>query len=287
MTGPLALGLDLGATNSRALIVDADGQRLGSGQAPGGNPTAEHVPDALAAIAAAIRAALGDIPPERIGSAAIGMAGVGRLKEPAVTAQFDTMWQELGLTCHYQPLSDAVVGFAAGTSAPDGTLLLAGTGAIAVDIRDHQPHRTADGHGWLLGDLGSGFWLGREAVRAALGYLDGWAPHSELTGLVLRELLGEASPPPSRDLVNTLINKVRSEPEVRLARFARTVLEAAAGSDATARDIATEAARHLVRTASQVRPDDDPRSAARPLVLAGSLLTADTVIAAEIRAVAA
>ena len=62
---------------------------------------------------------------------------------------------------------------ASGTSAPRGAVLIAGTGTIAAWIADGEVTHRIDGHGWLVGDDGSGFWLGRQAVRAVLAELDG------------------------------------------------------------------------------------------------------------------
>ena len=275
----LLLGLDLGGTSSRALLADQHGHRLGVGTAAGGNPTAHPLPDALAAIETALRAALGTSDPDRVTAAVIGMAGVGRMAEPDVRDAFGAMWRRVGLRCPYRVVADVVVAFAAGTPAPDGTLLLAGTGAAAAQLRDRTTVRIADGHGWLLGDLGSGFWLGREAVRATLAHLDGWAQTSPLVRQVLSELLGVDHVPPSREAVSAVVNAVHARPPVALARLASVVCEAAT-SDPVAADIVTRAVGHLIDSANRVRTGDGP------LVLAGSLLTADTPLAAELRAAA-
>jgi N-acetylglucosamine kinase-like BadF-type ATPase len=282
MTQPLVLGLDIGGTTSRALLADLDGHRLGSGTAAGGNPTAHQASEAFAAVESALRAALDGVDPTRVAVAVVGMAGVGRLAEPEVRDRFTDMWQRVGLACPYQAVPDAVVAFAAGSADAHGTVLLAGTGAIAAQVRDRQLGRVADGHGWLLGDLGSGFWIGREAVRAALAHLDGWAGPSEVVRRLLADLLGEV-PAPSRRSVVAVVNAVRRDPPVALARFAPLVCEAAGGSDPVARDIVARAAGHLVDSATRVRTT----GATAPLVLAGGLLVSGTPLSTEVRARAA
>ncbi|MGH3713922.1 MAG: N-acetylglucosamine kinase, partial [Micromonosporaceae bacterium] len=272
MTAALVLGLDIGGTTSRALLADSHGRRLGTGTAAGGNPTSHHETAAFAAISAAIRDALAGVDPAQVRAAAIGMAGVSRLAEPDVREQFEAAWHGTGLRCAYQAVSDAVVAFTAGTPSPDGTLLLAGTGAIAAQLRDRTGVRTCDGHGWLLGDLGSGFWLGREAVRAALAYLDGWAPATPLVHQVIGELVG--TQPPGRDSV---INAVRRDEPVALARLAQPVCQAADAGDPVATEIVARAAEHLIESAARVRAGDDG-----PLVLGGGLLIAETALAARV-----
>ncbi|HEX6073944.1 MAG TPA: BadF/BadG/BcrA/BcrD ATPase family protein [Micromonosporaceae bacterium] len=287
MTPPLVLGLDIGGTSSRAMLADLDGHRIGSGSAAGGNPTAHEVSQAFAAVEAALRAALATVDPARVAGAVVGMAGVGRLTESGVADQFEKMWHRVGLRCPYRAVPDAVVAFAAGTPAPHGTLLLAGTGAIAARIRDRQLGRICDGHGWLLGDLGSGFWLGREAVRATLAHLDGWTGLSALARRLLDDLLGTV-PPPGRESVTAVVNAVRRDPPVALARFAPLVCQAAADGDGVARDIVERAAGHLLDSVAQIRAaETGPRAEAGPLVLAGSLLVADTPVSTAVRAGAA
>ncbi|WP_228564599.1 BadF/BadG/BcrA/BcrD ATPase family protein, partial [Catenulispora rubra] len=86
-------------------------------------------------------------------------------------------------------MSDVTVAFAAGTPAPDGTLLVSGTGAVAARMHDRLPVHFRDGYGWLLGDEGSGFWIGRQAARAALAAADGRRPMAELATSVLARLI--------------------------------------------------------------------------------------------------
>jgi glucosamine kinase len=121
----------------------------------------------------------------------VGLAGVSTLISDASAARtFERLWRDLGLTCPVRVVSDVTVAFAAGTPEPDGTLALSGTGAVAARMRDRMPARFRDGYGWLLGDDGSGFWIGRQAVRATLAAVDGRAETGELARAVLMHYLG-------------------------------------------------------------------------------------------------
>src|SRR5215217_1934342 len=55
-------------------------------------------------------------------------------------------------------------------------------GAVGRDAAGRNAR--AGGHGYLLGDEGSGYWIGREAVRAALRAADGTGPPTVLAALV-------------------------------------------------------------------------------------------------------
>jgi N-acetylglucosamine kinase-like BadF-type ATPase len=99
---------------------------------------------------------------------------------------------------------------------------------------------------------------------------------------LLAGILGRV-PEPSRESVIAVVNAVRRDPPVALARFAPLVCQAAAAGDPIAGDIITRAAGHLIDSATLVRAAD-PTS---PLVLAGGLLVGDTPLSTEVRARAA
>jgi N-acetylglucosamine kinase-like BadF-type ATPase len=270
-TGALVLGGDLGGTSTRILVADTSGRVAGRGLAGGGNPTA-HPDSAAGALAAALADALAGLDPAAVGTAVIGAAGGGALRHPDVRARFDAVWAAAGLRCPPSYVPDLLVAFTSGTPAPDGTVLIAGTGAAAGDIRDHVLTRTADAHGWLLGDDGSGFWLGREAVRATLRAIDAGEPLGPLGEAVVRTVLG---PPPDAgngrpelgDTRDALIGTIMGRPPVRLAELARLVSDAYDAGDPAASSIAERAARLLSGTVRRVRPP----GTSGPLVLAGSV----------------
>ncbi|WP_303395021.1 BadF/BadG/BcrA/BcrD ATPase family protein, partial [Micromonospora sp. NBS 11-29] len=131
MSDTVVVGLDVGGTSTRATALSLDGARLGTGRAGGGNPTSYGADRAAVELLAALRAALAGVDPTRVRAGAIGLAGAGRLlADPQGRAAFDRAWAEAGLRCPYTVHGDALVAYASGTAAPDGTVLIAGTGAI-------------------------------------------------------------------------------------------------------------------------------------------------------------
>ncbi|MGK5741647.1 N-acetylglucosamine kinase [Micromonospora sp. URMC 103] len=285
MSGTVVVGLDVGGTSTRATALTLAGERVGAGRAGGGNPTSHGAERAAVEILAALRGALADVDPARVAAGAIGLAGAGRLlADPAGRDAFDRAWHDAGLRCPYAVHGDALVAYASGTSAPAGTVLIAGTGAIAAEVRDLRLDRVADGHGWLLGDAGSGFWLGREAVRRLLADLDRGRTPGALGRQVLTDLLGSADVAPRpRNTVDTVVQAVTRRPPVELARLAPRVVAAAAAGEPVGTALVAEAAGHLTESVSRIRP----AGTATPLVLGGGLLTGDTPLAAAVRAEAA
>ncbi|WP_446215834.1 N-acetylglucosamine kinase [Micromonospora sp. IBHARD004] len=282
MSGIVVVGLDVGGTSTRAAALSLDGVRLGSGRAGGGNPTSHGAERAAVELSAALRAALAEVDPSRVRAGAIGLAGAGRLlADPAGRAAFDRAWHDAGLRCPYAVHGDALVAYASGTAVPDGTVLIAGTGAIAAQVRDLRLDRTADGHGWLLGDAGSGFWLGREAVRRLLADLDQARPPGALATRVLAELTGTAEVAARpRATAEAVVQAVTRRPPVELAGLAPLVVAAAADGEPSGLDLVAEAAALLAESVNRIRP----AGASDPVVLGGGLLTGDTPLAAAARA---
>lgn len=268
----LALGLDVGGTSSRALVCDRAGAVFGRGEAGGGNPNAHPPERAAREVERAAAAALTDLDSGQVRSAVLGMAGASAMADPQIAAPFDAVWARLGLGCSPRVRTDCDVAFAAGTAEPAGTVLIAGTGAIAARIEQHRLAAISGGHGWLLGDEGSAFWLGREAVRHALRALEGRAPHDPLAEQVLRALDAHG-----RARVITAVN---TAPPVQLAELAPLVTEAAREAAPTADAIVRRAAEHLAETAAATRRSADTS----PVVLAGSLVAPENPVGEALRA---
>ncbi|MDG4788454.1 BadF/BadG/BcrA/BcrD ATPase family protein [Micromonospora sp. WMMD1102] len=281
MSDGIVVGLDVGGTSTRATVVSLSGERLGTGRAGGGNPTSHGAEQAAEQLRVALTDALAEVDPGLVWAGVIGLAGAGRLlADPAGRLAFARVWQEVGLRCEYEIVGDALVAYASGTAEPDGTILIAGTGAIAAEVRDMTLDRVADGHGWLLGDAGSGFWLGREAVRQALADLDRHQPPGPLGTLVLTELLGSAEVAARpRDTVDALVQTVTRRPAVELAALAPLVLRAGIAGDPAATAILDEAARLLAANVQRIRPAD----AGTPIVFGGGLFFVDSPLVHAVR----
>ncbi|MET9906189.1 BadF/BadG/BcrA/BcrD ATPase family protein [Streptomyces sp. NPDC006476] len=302
--GALVVGLDAGGTRTRAVVAAADDGRL-LGEGAGGPGNALTVPSArlTAHLAEAVARAVPEAARGRVVAVAGGFAGAtgaddadpGRVN--AVTALTAAL-REVGIGAGALTVSsDIEAAFASAPGAPaDGLALVAGTGAVAMRITDRHATTTVDGDGWLLGDEGSGFWIGREAVRAALRMADGRGGATALALSVGRELgvpedvlpgeapLGVRSGPawsrPHREAFRRhVLPAVMAEPPIRLARLAPLVVEAARGTDAVAGAILEEAVNQLAVTVRAL----DPRPGER-VVATGGLLGPEGPLTASLTA---
>ncbi|MEV5970700.1 BadF/BadG/BcrA/BcrD ATPase family protein [Streptomyces sp. NPDC051921] len=265
--GEGVIGIDAGGTRTRARLADAaTGRTLGEGT--GGPGNALSVPeDALARhLAEALRGAV----PE--GGRAAGVTAVvagfagggpGGGREQARRALEAALAQTGVSPARIEVHGDAEVAFAAGPGTPaDGLVLIAGTGAAGARVTGRRAVRAVDGDGWLLGDAGSGFWLGREALRAVLRALDGRGPATALA-VPVEALCGGLGK-------ERVVRYAYAGHPVRLAELSPLVVAAAAGGDAVAADLLDRAADELAATVAALAP-----RRGEPLVVTGGLLAPD------------
>ncbi|MFF7788310.1 hypothetical protein [Streptomyces sp. NPDC007991] len=192
----LVVGLDAGGTRTRAVLATAeDGHPVGEGAAGPGNALTVPLPQLTEHLAEAIGRAVPEPVRHRVVAVAGGFAGAAGAAddEPGrrnALAALTAALHRLGIDAGPPVIgSDIEAAFASAPANPaDGLALVAGTGAVAMRITDRRGTVTVDGDGWLLGDDGSGFWIGRAAVRAALRMADGRGAPTVLAETVGREL---------------------------------------------------------------------------------------------------
>ena len=153
MNTALYVGMDVGGSRSRAAVVDAAGVLRGAAEGPGGNPVAHAADRTAAALAGTLRSALTGLPGDAVRGLVLGLAGAGTVGPAVVATRLADLTCAAGLTCRAEVVGDVVVAFAAGSAGPDGTVLVAGTGATAARISGRRETEVTDGHGWLVGDL--------------------------------------------------------------------------------------------------------------------------------------
>jgi N-acetylglucosamine kinase-like BadF-type ATPase len=285
------IGIDAGGTRTRATLAEAatEGAVLAEGLGGPGNALSVGRQDLTRHLTDAIRAAVHDLPPERryaVRAVVGGFAG-------AATNAGPEAGHDLAMSCLRAALAtldvpadggtvaicdDLEIAFAAAPgSPPHGLVLIAGTGAVAGRVENHRRTALADGDGWLLGDSGSGFWLGREVMAAALRALDGRGPWTSLVEAVTAHYLGTPGGPylaaerPGRAecerLRNALVPRAYAEPPVRLARLSPLAVAAEAAGDEIATTLLDDAADELAATISALDPRDGD-----VLVVTGGLL---------------
>ena len=267
------LAVDAGGTSTRAMVLDSRGTCWGIGRAGRGNPVSDGAEKAAAAITAAVGGALAsaDRPGSEVAAVTLAMAGG--------LAFAHTDWLTpglggLGVDAAVTPEPDLLAMFCSGTSLLDGYGLVAGTGATAVRVRGGDMEAMADGLGWLLGDAGSGFWIGHQVARAVALDLEARGPATTLTPRLL-EQLGIASTEEKVEArpaaLNGLVRVVYSGSPLQLAAFAPLAL--ADPADPVSQEIVRAAVDHLARAVLDVADADLPG----PLVIGGGVGAQPTI----------
>lgn len=134
---------------------------------------------------------------------------------------------------------DSVTSYLGTLGELPGVVVASGTGSIVFAVGPGGVARV-DGWGYLMGDAGSGFWVGREALDAVMRAHDGRGPATSLT-----EVVRERWP----DLEDAYV-LLQSDPArvSVVASFARAVAEHA-DTDAVAARICREAGEELALSA--------------------------------------
>ncbi|HTF08206.1 MAG TPA: BadF/BadG/BcrA/BcrD ATPase family protein [Asanoa sp.] len=260
MTDQLVIGGDCGGTGTRVVVTTLDGAVVGRGSGGPGNPVARPPAEAAAALAGAVRDALGDLDPALVVGAVVGVGGYSLLSTAEGAAAYSAAWQTTGVPAPLRTVSDAVVAYAAGGhDAPSGCVLIAGTGAIACEIVDWEVRRRVDGLGWLLGDEGSGFWFGVQAARHTARLLWSQVRTGDLAEAV-HAAVGGVGPAGFMSAFYTLSRD-------KVAALAPILFDSARAGDPAAGAILADGADRLATTVLALEPG------AGPVVLAGGLLT--------------
>lgn len=266
--GEVLLAIDVGGSTSRAYLVDRMGNCLGHGRNHGGNPASNDPDFAAASIIAAVEAAIADAGggPFDITIAQIALAGP---EVHVARAKLEEAFRRLGLSGSIVFAGDLLAMFASVTPAMDGYCVVAGTGAGAIRICDGQIDRVVDLAGWQLGDLGSGYWLGHEAAKAAAAEMEGRGEPTALTPALLDALKippGEGGAQGRSLPLRLFIDAIYALRPIELARFAPLVI--AHRGDAIADDLLAQAERYLARDFTIAF---DP-SVPGPVVLGGGVI---------------
>ena len=263
------VGADVGGTSTRVVVADVAGHVRAGAEGGPGSPVGVGLSGAAREIRSVVERALvdaGAVDGRDIAGYVLGLAGGSEAKGNVEFAEAITP-TGAGVSPHL--VSDPAVAFCSASPDWAGYVLIGGTGAVAARVAGEDVTAWSDGMGWLLGDVGSGFWLGREAVRRTALALQSGVELTPLNQSVV-QLAG------AEDYAGLVARCYRERPTA-LGRYAPLVSAHAADSPDAA-ELIDSAADALAATLLALDPE--PRL---PIVLAGSLLVRPTPIAAAVR----
>ena len=261
MTGVTWLAVDGGQSASRVRASWREGDLEGPGFLHG----AGRVERMVEALDPALRQ-LGDLP--SIDVIAVGHTGLP--VEDDERATIARMLRERTGARLVVLAADWVTAHIGALAGGAGVVISAGTGAVALGVAPDGRAARVDGAGYVFGDAGSGFWIGRRALEVATRHLDGRDSAPAVRGAaearfgtdLHRALWGLYASP---DLVDAV------------ARFAPDVIALAGAGDGPAIELIDAAAEELARSAAAAAAPFE--GAAVDVAVTGRLLSSDNELA--------
>ena len=261
----LVIGIDGGGTKTRAVLADERGDRIAEASGPGSTVKPGHAEQSAGVISGVVRDVLEEAgtPDTRPRVVCVGVAGVGRESERQAlleALQSQNIAEEIVVQTDFSIALDDAFG-----DGP-GVLLIAGTGSSAFARGPAGATARCGGWGAVIGDEGSGAWIGRKALSVVSAASDGREPETALTGAVLTAAeVSEAT---------ELIRWAADATPAKLATLAPVVLSVADAGDLRANSIISmaveELALHVRALARQLFTDE---RASVPVAFTGGLLS--------------
>ncbi|WP_171038208.1 N-acetylglucosamine kinase [Aquibacillus sediminis] len=126
---------------------------------------------------------------------------------------------------------DTINALYSGTYGAPGMVQICGTGSVTYGVNANGVHDRVGGWGYLLGDEGSGYDIGKQGLIAALKYYDQRGPKTTLLHLLYDHFQVETG----RQLVDKVY--LATTPKHEIARLSKLVFQASLDGDAVATNI--------------------------------------------------
>lgn len=235
------IGVDGGGTGTIAVLTEEDGTILHSVTGPASNyhkVGRDYAQDALHQVVNDLLNGVG----KSLNDCTIAVFGIAGLNNAADQALYQAMMKPLGLGGEVIMENDIVIAWAAATACQPGTVVIAGTGASAFGVNGKGARHKTLGWDYLLGDQGSGYWVGLEALKAAIKVWDGRIEKS----LILQAMIDHYQLKSADDMLVLAYSPQFGKPEI--ASFGRVVAACADAGDTIAQDILRRAGEELAQS---------------------------------------
>jgi glucosamine kinase len=207
-------GIDGGGTKSRLLVVDEARRRLYEGKGGCTNQYAVGLSMAVCNVKELLAQAKTFAP---FSALCVASAGLGRETEK------NRFREILGYQDPIYVCSDVEALLVGGAKCEEGICLISGTGSIAMARDKEGTVLRSGGFGWRLGDEGSAWWQGWQAMVRSMKSMEG----RDLPTSMMDAILGEYGKKKPEELITLCNSDVLSKAEVAklsplVSRFAQT-----------------------------------------------------------------
>ena len=238
VSSTLSLGIDGGASSAKWSLINASSELLLQGKH---EPIDGHLyrPESLERFTkfiATLKRDLGDLVPDFVTLGITGF-GAGDKLSSELSKAFPNATLNLG--------NDVALAYHSAFAPGEGIYLYAGTGSIAVHIDKSGAEVLVGGWGYLLGDEGAGYWIGRAAIRHLMLQIENQEPLDNLSTQISNQLDGA-----SWDAIR---NFVYSKDRSAIAALTPQVTASAEQNCSSAIQILESAAHHLDELIQRMR----------------------------------
>lgn len=261
------LGLDGGASSSKWCVINVFGKKIFEGKS---GPVDGHIyrEESKVRLAKLLKEIRNTVPYE-ISAAHIGLTGSPESFEDQIELK-DCFKEFLGVS-RLTIENDVYLGYRTAFGDEFGLFLYAGTGSILVYRETNGKLNRIGGWGYLLGDEGAGYWIGREAIRETLRAMEEGRRSS------LSDLIMEASGGDSWDKIKRFVYSTSRE---NIASLAKPVLQVAESGSEEAKQVVVRAGLELsglIKRAQKVLDEDS-----YPIAFSGGIATDSSILKAVI-----
>ncbi|MCH8272974.1 MAG: hypothetical protein IIB41_06935 [Candidatus Marinimicrobia bacterium] len=260
------LGIDAGGTKTTAVAADLNGEQIRTAQGAPGAISAIGVSGVNSLITELLRELDLYDSLDGLQAATFGFSGVGRAD---VKEKVENEIEKIGVN-NFKLITDAELLHYSAFGESDGILLEAGTGAVCISGNINALTQIG-GWGFLLGDEGGGYQIGRDAIRKTLAEYDKNLSVSNLS-IEIMKFYGAKKRGELIDVVYSADNNQKI-----ISSSAYKVCEMAKQGDTDAQTIVEDAATHLsalLQTALVKYATDDLIK----IACAGSILSEDSPV---------
>ena len=277
------VGIDGGGTKTAAIIADFKGTILAEHVAGPSNFQMIGIEKAAAVVLSLVQRCCESVDgfPKNIRATTIGLAGAGRLDDQK---RFSEGFRKIASAKkvalrRVRIESDARIALEGAFDGGEGIVLIAGTGSVAFGKDGRGIIHRVGGWGSILGDEGSGFFIGKQALTAVSRHFDGRSLPTILTPMIAKKFKLRTD----ADIITAVYHK-----GFNIAAIAPLVFEAMEKGDAAASEIVQRAASELtghVRALTMKFYESGERASGRriPLSFVGGLIANETPLSQALR----
>jgi len=234
------VGIDGGGSKTELIIGETGGRIIKHVVGDSSNSSSIGIIKARESITGILAYALGSIGAEEIGFISVCIPGI------------KDYWKDIELFGELANKGRALItgdednSFYGALVKDQGIVILSGTGSFATGINSKGDKLTVGGWGPLLGDEGSGYYMGIKAIKAAISRYEASGSDTVLFGEVM-ECFGIND----IDLLKSVVYKNGLQTR-KIASLGKAVLKGARAGDKVCLDIISESAEQLYKMAETI-----------------------------------